>query len=244
MPDSPVGLPRHRLKRLPAWGFGSDGRARRRSGRCCHDLDPADLDRRLGAYFTALAAAETGLLAVAVDGKTLRGARRMGAVAAHLVSVFAHRARLVLGQLAVTEKSNEIPCVRKLLRLFRNVRLLVTISYAHPDDDRAADLRHAEIPLPDDRQKPNQPKLLARIQALPCRPGAGHPRPAPQRCHGRIETRTLKVVATATRGILFPNRAADNSGHPRTRRRHRRASAASRSSTPSAACRSNRPGPR
>ena len=61
-------------------------------------LDPADLDRRLGAYFTALAATEAAaegrLLAVALDGKTLRGARRAGAAAAHLVSVFAHRARL------------------------------------------------------------------------------------------------------------------------------------------------------
>jgi hypothetical protein len=55
---------------------------------------------RLGAYFTALAASEAAaegrLLAVALDGKTLRGARRAGAAAAHLVSVFAHRARLVL----------------------------------------------------------------------------------------------------------------------------------------------------
>ena len=62
-------------------------------------LDPADLDRRLGAYFTTVATAETvatgGLLAVALDGKTLRAARRMGAVATHLVAVFAHRARLV-----------------------------------------------------------------------------------------------------------------------------------------------------
>ena len=67
-------------------------------------LDPADLDRRLGGYFTALAAAQQPadgrLLAVAVDGKTVRGARRAGASTAHLVSVFAHRARLVLGQLA------------------------------------------------------------------------------------------------------------------------------------------------
>lgn len=69
-------------------------------------LDPADLDRQLGAYFTAVAAAQatqSGLLAVALDGKTLRGARRAGAAAAHLVSVFAHHARLVLGQLAVAE---------------------------------------------------------------------------------------------------------------------------------------------
>jgi hypothetical protein len=41
-------------------------------------LDAADLDRRLGAHFTAVAAAraagEGGLLAVALDGKTVRGA--------------------------------------------------------------------------------------------------------------------------------------------------------------------------
>ena len=77
-------------------------------------LDPIDLDQRLGAYFTALAAAEAlaagALLPVALDGKTLRAARRMGAAATHLVSVFAHHARLVLGQLAVAEKSNEIVC--------------------------------------------------------------------------------------------------------------------------------------
>ena len=96
------------------------------------------LDRKiwtggLGAYFMALDAAEQAAaagepLAVALDGKSLRGARRAGAAAAHLVSVFAHRARLVLGQLAVAEKSNEIPCVRKLLRsLRRMVWLLVTV---------------------------------------------------------------------------------------------------------------------
>ncbi len=75
-------------------------------------LDAAELDRRLGAYFTALAAAQASAdapVAVALDGKTIRGARRAGGRAAHLVSVFAHQARLVLGQLAVPDKSNEIP---------------------------------------------------------------------------------------------------------------------------------------
>ncbi len=65
-------------------------------------LDAADLDRRLGAYFTALAVAQAAagdaLLVVALDGKTLRGSRRAGAAAVHVVSVFADRARLVLGQ--------------------------------------------------------------------------------------------------------------------------------------------------
>jgi predicted transposase YbfD/YdcC len=175
-------------------------------------LDPADLGRRLGAYFTARTAAETRLLAVAVDGKTLRGARRMGAVAAHLVSVFAHRARLVLGQLAVTEKSNETPCVRKLLRLFRNARLLVTIDAMHTQTTTArlicGTLKSHYLMI----VKCNQPKLLARIQALPwTQVPVSHAEPS-QRRHGRIETRTLKEV-TATRGIGFPY-AADNSGHP------------------------------
>ncbi len=134
-------------------------------------LDPADLDRRFGAYFTTVAAAETvatgGLLAVALDGKTLRAARRMGAAATHLVAVFAHRARLVLGQLAVAEKSNEIPCVRKLLRTFRKARLLVTVDAMHTQTATAklicGTLKSHYLMI----VKSNQPKLLARIQALP-----------------------------------------------------------------------------
>ena len=169
-------------------------------------LDPAELDRRLGAYFTAVAAAEAaaegGLLPVSLDGKTLRGARRAGAAAAHLVSVFAHRARLVLGQLAVAEKSNEIPCVRKLLRTFRRVRLLVTVDAMHTQTATAklicATLKSHYLMI----VKSNQPKLLARITALPwaqvpvTATDDGHG-------HGRDERRTLKVL-TAARGIGFP----------------------------------------
>jgi predicted transposase YbfD/YdcC len=169
-------------------------------------LDPADLDRRLGAYFTALAAAEAagegGLLPVALDGKTLRAARRMGAAATHLVAVFAHRARLVLGQLAVAEKSNEIPCVRKLLRSFRRARLLVTVDAMHTQTATAklicATLKSHYLMI----VKSNQPKLLARVTALPW---TEIPVTATDHSvgHGRDERRTLKVV-TAARGIGFP----------------------------------------
>jgi predicted transposase YbfD/YdcC len=171
-------------------------------------LDPTDLDRRLGGYFTGLAAAqaaaESGLLAVAVDGKTLRGARRMGAGAAHLVSVFAHHARLVLGQLAVSEKSNEIPCVRKLLRTFGRVRLLVTIDAMHTQVATAKLIcgtlkSHYLMTV-----KANQPKLLARIQALPWAQVPDAHREESKPAHGRIETRALKVL-TAARGIGFPH---------------------------------------
>jgi predicted transposase YbfD/YdcC len=170
-------------------------------------LDPVDLDRRI-AYFTTLAAAQAaaeggGLLAVALDGKTIRGARRLGAAASHLVSVFAHRARLVLGQLAVAEKSNEIPCVRELLKLLpRRVRLLVTVDAMHTQTATAklicATLKSHYLMI----VKANQAGLLARIAALPW---AEVPVTATDdsRGHGRVETRTLQTL-TAARGIGFP----------------------------------------
>jgi len=187
-------------------------------------LDPADLDRRLGTYFTALAAAKQacpdGLLAVALDGKTLRGARRAGATAAHLVSVFAHRAGLVLGRLAVAEKSNELPCVRKLLRLFRQMRLMVTVDSMHTSKSTAtlicATLKSHYLMI----VKSDQPTLLARIQALPWNEVPVTHTEEPEIAHGRIETRTLKVL-TAARGSASP-RPADRPDHPRTRRVHHR----------------------
>lgn len=169
-------------------------------------LDPADLDRRLGGYFTALAAAQQPadgrLLAVAVDGKTVRGARRGGATAAHLVSVFAHCARLVLGQLAVADKTNEIPVVRRLLRLFGQVRLLVTVDAMHTQRATAklicGHLRSHYLMT----VKSNQPAVLARITALPwARVPVTHT--DIEHRHGRVETRRLKTLTT-TRGLGFP----------------------------------------
>ncbi len=168
-------------------------------------VDPDDLNRRLGAYFTAHATRldPAGLVPIALDGKTLRGALRAKATATHLVSVFAHRARLVLGQLAVAEKSNEIPCVRALLKLLpRWVRWLVTVDAMHTQTATAtlicATLKSHYLMI----VKSNQAKLLARITALPW---ADVPVVATDdtRGHGRVEQRTLQIL-TAARGIGFP----------------------------------------
>jgi len=45
---------------------------------------------------------------VALDGKQMRMSARCGATAAHLLSTFSHRLGLVLGQVAVADKRNEI----------------------------------------------------------------------------------------------------------------------------------------
>jgi len=66
---------------------------------------------------------------VAIDGKTSRRShQKKGAKAAiHTVSAFAARQRLVLGQVKVAEKSNEIVAIPKLLDMLAIEGAIVTI---------------------------------------------------------------------------------------------------------------------
>jgi predicted transposase YbfD/YdcC len=54
---------------------------------------------------------------IAIDGKTSRRSHDGAQKALHLVSAFATEARIVLGQVATAEKSNEITAIPELLRL-------------------------------------------------------------------------------------------------------------------------------
>jgi hypothetical protein len=64
---------------------------------------------------------------IAIDGKTSRRTRGKGKAALHLVSAFAARQRLVLGQAKVADKSNEIVAIPKLLDLLQIEGAIVTI---------------------------------------------------------------------------------------------------------------------
>ncbi len=83
------------------------------------------------ACFVAWVAAMTGVPAgvVAIDGKTVRrSGKKTGAKAAiHMVSAFAARQRLVLGQVKVAEKSNEIIAIPKILDMLAIEGAIVTI---------------------------------------------------------------------------------------------------------------------
>ena len=58
---------------------------------------------------------------IAIDGKTVRGAKNKNGKAPHLVAALAHGIGAVLGQVAAEEKSNEIPAVRELLKAFTDL---------------------------------------------------------------------------------------------------------------------------
>jgi Transposase DDE domain/DDE_Tnp_1-associated len=70
---------------------------------------------------------------VAVDGKTARRSfdRQQGRAPLHLISAWACETRLVLGQLRVDGKSNEIPAVPELLALLAVDGCIVTADAMH-----------------------------------------------------------------------------------------------------------------
>jgi predicted transposase YbfD/YdcC len=79
--------------------------------------------------WTRAVADATGGELVAVDGKTARGARdrRRGTSALHMVSAWGCRHRLVLGQEATAENSNDITAIPKLLALLELKGCIVSI---------------------------------------------------------------------------------------------------------------------
>jgi predicted transposase YbfD/YdcC len=85
-------------------------------GRVFSRIDPEQLESGFMRWVQVLAsrATTTGGV-VAIDGKTIRAAREHGGTALHLVSAWASRSRLVLGQEAVDQKSNEITAIPELL---------------------------------------------------------------------------------------------------------------------------------
>jgi hypothetical protein len=134
---------------------------------------------------------------IAIDGKTIRGARTKDAsgntitAAPHLVAAYDHGSGTVLGQLAVTAKSNEIPAVRALLAGFDLTDVTVTVDALHTQTDTAKFIVDAggENVF---TAKRNQPTLYEACKALPW-----HEVPARRvtnHGHGRRVTRTIKVV--------------------------------------------------
>jgi predicted transposase YbfD/YdcC len=87
-------------------------------------LDAEAFQRCFVAWVASLTGVATDV--IAIDGKTVR--RSKGAKAAiHMVSAFAARQRLVLGQIKVGEKANEIVAIPRLLEMLEIEGAIITI---------------------------------------------------------------------------------------------------------------------
>ena len=88
-------------------------------------LDAEAFQRCFVAWVAALIGVPQGV--VAVDGKTVRRSKGAAKDAIHMVSAFAARQRLVLGQVKVADKANEIVAIPKLLDMLSIEGAVVTI---------------------------------------------------------------------------------------------------------------------
>src|SRR4051794_23329525 len=147
------------------------------------------------------------LLAIMVDGKAVRGATDAEGNQTHLLAAATHDDALVLGQVEVSAKSNEIPQFAPLLDTLAaaGVDLAHTVITADAlHTQRAhADYLHERGAGFVFTCKQNQPRLFAALDALPW---AQTPIAARQvdRGHGRVTTRTIQVMP-APEDLPFPH---------------------------------------
>ncbi len=157
-------------------------------------LDPALFKTCFVSWVEGLIETEPDL--VAIDGKTSRRshARNKGREPLHLVSAWASRQRLVLGQEAVSGKSNEITAIPLLLERLALKGALVTIDAIGAQSEIARTLleRGGDYLL---ALKANRPATFKDVEAFFADPPPG----ALDTCettdsdHGRIETRRHTV---------------------------------------------------
>jgi predicted transposase YbfD/YdcC len=171
--------------------------------RALRGIDVLGLERSLSAWQQQVRIAwytssRRWLDGIALDGKTLRGAQRLGAHDAHLLSACCQRWGVVLGQVAVSDATNELgglnPLLEQVLVAGETLTfdaLFTQISVAEAVVARGGDYLMVI--------KGNQPTLLrACAEATadhPKRPRRpfGHARSV-RLAHGRLEHRTLLAV--------------------------------------------------
>ena len=171
-----------------------------------HAVDPTALEQALSTFFQSSApdaAPARGSVILAVDGKTLRGTIPLGATqGVHLVAAYLPEHGVVLAQLAVDRKENEIVVVPTLLAQL-DLRGTVVAGDAM-QTQRALSAQIVEAG--GDYLwcvKDNQPTLLAELEELfvppPITPGhAAPPRDFTtarqvDKGHGRLEERVITV---------------------------------------------------
>lgn len=162
------------------------------------------LDRAMGAWSARRSRPAAGRRFVAVDGKSLRGAIGPSGRCRHLLAAITHHDGVVLGQVDVDVKTNEIPRFSTLLDSINIQGSVITADALHVQIGHADYLhrRGADFIL---TVTANQPGLLNELTSLPWRDVPAS-RSRIEQGHGRRERRSIKLLTVAA-GIGFPHAA-------------------------------------
>ncbi len=134
-------------------------------GRVFAKLAPGAFAEAFGRWMAAACEA-TGLIPIAVDGKSARAAKRSTATGCvHVVTAWATENRLALGQAAVADGSSEVAAIPELLRTLDLAGAIVTIDAAGCQVENARLIReqggHYLLAVKDD-----QPTLRAAVERV------------------------------------------------------------------------------
>ncbi len=156
-------------------------------------IDPEQFERCFMDWVIDLVDVTDGEV-VPIDGKTLRGAKTNGKKSpVHMVSAWASTNNMVLGQVKVSEKSNEISAIPKLLELITIKGCVVTIDAMGCQENIAKTIikQEADYIL---AVKENQKQLYQDIQDE-FRFGKSIQTYTDEDLgHGRIETRKCSII--------------------------------------------------
>jgi predicted transposase YbfD/YdcC len=131
-------------------------------GRLFGLLDQSALEQSFRRWVGGILPALAEGTVVSIDGKSSRRSRQAGKQALHLVSAFATQARLILGQEACAEKSNELTAIPVLLEALMLKGVIVTIDAMGTHSHIAQLIRDKEADYVL-AVKNNQPKLAESI---------------------------------------------------------------------------------
>ena len=167
-------------------------------------IDPQAFQERFLRWVTSLREV-IGAEVIAIDGKSARRSHQRGKGTGigplRLVSAWATKNRLVLGQRKVAEKSNEMTAVPELLRLLDINGCIITVDALNTQKEIANEIREqgADYLL---ALKDNHPKLHAQVQKLFEKAMAEEDRPSSKHYfvtvdegdHGRQEIRHCRSI--------------------------------------------------
>ena len=163
-------------------------------------LDAEQFQTCFVAWVTSLTGLDAGI--IAIDGKTLRRSYQEGGAKApiHMVSAWSSGQNMVLGQVKVADKSNEITAIPRLLDMLVIKGAVVTIDAMGCQREIAAKIveKEADYVL---ALKGNQGTLRDDVEEFfteqkaneyaDCKPSRHE---TLENSHGRIETRTVTVI--------------------------------------------------
>jgi len=184
------------LRRLRPFAAGTP--AHDHLGDILATLDAEAFQRCFVAWVAALIGVPEGV--VAIDGKTVRRSKGAAKDAIHMVSAFAARQRLVLGQVKVADKANEIVAIPKLLDMLAIEGAVVTLdamgcqrAIAQKIVDKKADYilalkgnqgalrKDVELFVAEQKARDFKDTTISRAETVDAD-------------HGRIETRAVTVI--------------------------------------------------